>query len=60
VLLRELRFTSPEIAETLGMPVSTVVRSCLGAGSASDRDRGQTSRPTGMSGRGRASSSTST
>jgi transposase InsO family protein len=24
VLLRELRFTSPEIAETLGMPVSTV------------------------------------
>jgi hypothetical protein len=24
VLLRELRFTSPEIAETLGMPLSTV------------------------------------
>ena len=60
VLLRELRFTSPEIAETLGMPLSTVGAVLSGTGSGSCHACNRTSRPTAMSGPGRASSCTST
>ena len=49
--LRELRFTSPEIAETLGMPLSTVGAVLAGTGWGSCRGCSRKSRPTATSGR---------
>ena len=45
VLLRRLRMTAAEIAETLGMPLSTVSVVLTGTGWASSAGSGSSSRP---------------
>ena len=58
--LRRLRMTAAEIAECLGMALSTVSRWLRGSGSASARASSRLSLRTAMSASDRASSSTST
>jgi len=58
--LRRLRMTGAEIAETLGMPVSTVSGILTRIGLASCGGWSRSSRRTATNGSGRASSSTST